>query len=90
VAEYVTSHGLIEEPAFSWWVPNTLMKRNAIISAVNKRYWKRTHKYGIRVPKSIQEAYAIDEENGDHRWAESIQREMNNVRVAFKILEDGM
>jgi hypothetical protein len=90
VAEYDTRHGLTEEAACSWWVPYTLWKRNAIILAVNKRYWKRTHKCGIRVPKSIQEAYAMDEENGVHCWAESIQREMNNVRVAFKILKDGI
>jgi hypothetical protein len=89
VAEYVTAHGLVEEPAFIWWVPNTLKRRDAIISAVQKRYWKQSHKYGIRVPKSVQEAFEIDKENGDNCWAESIQKEMNNVRVAFRILEDG-
>jgi hypothetical protein len=67
----------------------TLARRDAIISAVNGRYWRQTHKYGIWVPKSIKEAFSIDEENGDHRWAESIQKEMNNVRVAFWILEEG-
>jgi hypothetical protein len=89
VAEYAIAHGLAEEPAFRWWVPYTLKKRDAIISAVNKRYAKRTHKYGIRVPKSVEEAFAIDKDNGDNRWAESIQKEMNNVRVAFNILEEG-
>jgi hypothetical protein len=51
-------------------------------------YNKRTHKYGIRVPKSVEEAYDIDKENGDDRWAKSIQKEMNNVKVAFHILDD--
>jgi hypothetical protein len=88
VVEYATSHGLADEPAFSWWVHYTLKKRDAIISAVNKRYWKRTYKDGIRVPKTIQEAFAIDKDYGDHRWADSIQKEMNNVRVAFKILDE--
>jgi hypothetical protein len=89
VAEYAIAHGLVEEPAFKWWVPQTLEKRNAIISAVGKRACQRTHKYGIRVPQTVQEAFDIDRENGDSRWAESIQKEMNNVRVAFKILEEG-
>ncbi|KAG7370183.1 reverse transcriptase RNA-dependent DNA polymerase [Nitzschia inconspicua] len=89
VAEYAVAHNLTEEPAFKWWVPFTLRKRDAIISAVNNRYWKRTHKFGIRVPKSVKEAYEIDRENGDNRWAESIQKEMNDVRVAFHILDDG-
>ena len=88
VAEYAVAHDLVEEPAFKWWVPFTLKKRDAIISAVNKRYWKRTHKYGIRIPKSVQEALEIDKENGDDRWAKSIQKEMNNVRIAFHILDD--
>jgi hypothetical protein len=88
LAEYAVAHDLSTEPAFSWWVPYTLKKRDAIISAVNKRYWKRTHKYGIRVPKSVEEAYEIDKENGDNRWAESIQKEMNDVYVAFHILDD--
>jgi hypothetical protein len=89
VAECAVAHGLVEEPAFIWWIPQTLARRDAIISAVNGRYWRQTHKYGIRVPKSIKDAFSIDEENGDHRWAESIQKEMNNVRVDFRILEEG-
>jgi hypothetical protein len=90
IAEYAIARELSDEPAFSWWVPYTLKKRDAIISAVNKRYWKRTHKYGIRVPKSVAEAYEIDKENGDDGWAQSIQKEMNAVCVAFHILEDGL
>jgi hypothetical protein len=69
IAEYAVAHDLSDEPAFSWWVPFTLKKRDAIISAVNERYWKRTHKYGIQVPKSVAEAYEIDKETGDNRWA---------------------
>ena len=88
VAEYVKAQGLMNEPVFRWWVPFTLKKRDSIISAVNQRYWKRTHKYGIRIPKSVAEAVEIDRENGDDRWARSIQEEMNNVRIAFRILDD--
>jgi hypothetical protein len=84
IAEYAVTHELSDgEPAFSWWVPFTLKKRDAIIYAVNKRYWKRTHKYGIRVPKSVAEAYEINKENGDDRWAQSIQKEMNAVRFPY-------
>ncbi|KAG7369941.1 hypothetical protein IV203_027687 [Nitzschia inconspicua] len=59
VAEYAVAHNLTEEPAFNWWVPYTLKKRDAIVSAVNNRYWKRTHKYGIRIPKTVKEAFEI-------------------------------
>jgi hypothetical protein len=64
----------------------TIKKRNAIIST--KRYRQRTHKYGIRVPNSVHKVFEIDRENGDTIWADSIQKEMNNVRVAFHILDD--
>jgi hypothetical protein len=49
----------------------------------------RTASSAVRSSKAVKEAFSIDKENGDHRWAESIQKEMNNVRVAFRILEDG-
>ncbi len=89
VAEYATARGIGDEPAFVWWVPYVLSKRDQIIAAVSKRYQKRTHKFGIRIPKDVEEAIKIDEENGNTLWQDAIAKEMGNVRVAFKILEDG-
>ena len=43
----------------------------------------------MKVSASIDQAYAIDEENGDHNWRDAIQKEMPNVIVTFKILEKG-
>ena len=37
VAEYVTACGIADEPAFTWWVPFTLKKRDRIVAAVNTR-----------------------------------------------------
>ena len=37
VAEFATARGINEEPAFSWWIPYTLRRRDRIISADNKR-----------------------------------------------------
>jgi hypothetical protein len=47
VAEYATNKNLHDEPAFAWWVPHVLKKRNRIIAAVTKRCHTRTHKFGI-------------------------------------------
>jgi hypothetical protein len=88
IAEYAVSCEIENEPAFSWWVPFTLKKRNRIIAAVNKRYHNKTHKFGIRMPKSVDEAYRIDLENGNTYWSDSIQKEMNAVMIAFRVLED--
>ena len=89
VAEYATAQSIAHEPAFAWWVPYTLKKRDRIIAVVNQRYLKRTHKFGIEVPKTIKRALEIDKENGNTLWRDAIAKEMQAVRIAFKMLEDG-
>jgi hypothetical protein len=67
-AEYAVTHGIDHEPAFNWWVPHVLKKCNRIISLVRKRttrYLKRTHKFGIEVPKTVKKALALDHKNGN-------------------------
>ncbi len=88
VAEYATARGFADEPAFSWWVPYTLRKRNSIIAAVNSRVKKQTHKFGLEVPTSVEHARRIDASNGNTMWYDAIAKEMYNVSVAFKILEE--
>jgi hypothetical protein len=49
-ATYAKILGIDNEPAFNWWVPHVLRKRDHIILLVRKRnprYLKRTHKFGI-------------------------------------------
>jgi len=84
VADYVKSRGIEEEPAFAWWTPHVQRKRDHFINKVKSKYWERTHKYGIRVPKSIEEAIKIDRENGNTLWQDAIKLEMTNNRVAFE------
>ena len=87
VAEYCISHKLEDEPALAWWVPYTLRKKQHIISAVNQRVKKTTHKYGVRVPNSLHHAYKLDEENNNSVWRDAIKKEMANVSAAFDILD---
>jgi hypothetical protein len=61
LAEYAATKNLHDKPAFAWWVPHVLKKRNIIIAAVTKRYHKRTHKFGVQVPKTWDEAVKLDE-----------------------------
>ena len=65
-----------------------LKKRNCIISKVKLKYWQRTHKYGIRIPKSIAEAKLIDAENGDSLWMDAVRMDMKNVLIAFEEYDD--
>ncbi len=66
IAEYAVKMQLAEEPAFAWWVPYTLRKRNRIIAnKLKSKYWIRTHKFGIKIPKTVAQARQFDEENGN-------------------------
>jgi len=67
-----------------------LRKRNWIIAVVNKQYIKRTHEFGIKVLKTIKRALEIDKENGNSLWKDAIAKGMQTVRIAFKILEEGL
>mmetsp|Transcript_44940 Transcript_44940/g.109124 ORF Transcript_44940/g.109124 Transcript_44940/m.109124 type:complete len:481 (-) Transcript_44940:1244-2686(-) len=88
-AEYAVSRGIEDEPAFAWWVPYVLKKRDRIISKLRTRYHKTTHKFGIELPKDLEHAYRIDKANKNSLWHDAVSLEMKCVRVAFKILDDG-
>jgi hypothetical protein len=56
LAEYAVQRRIAGEPAFAWWVPHVLKKRNRIIGKVKAKHWVRTHKFGVKLPKSVEEA----------------------------------
>ena len=78
---------LEDEPAFCWWVPYVLRKRDYIISAVKSRFRKTTHKYGIEIPKSQEEAFCFDKKNSNSFWSDTLQKEMTNIGIDFEILD---
>ena len=88
VAEFAVAQGIDTEPAFAWWVPYTLRKRDRIIASIRTRVRKKTHKYGIELPKSVDHALEMDRQNDNHYWRDAIAKEMYNNSVAFKILEE--
>ena len=88
-AEFAKSRGIDDESAFAWWVPHMLKKRNAIISPMKVRLRKTTHKYGIKIPTSVNHAMEIDRKNENTMWKDALALEMFNVGVAFEILEEG-
>jgi len=80
VAEYSVANKIDEEPAFRWWVRKVLRRKRRIISKVKSRYWRTTHKFGIRLPHSVKEAYEIDDANGNTFWRDAIQKEMKKIK----------
>jgi hypothetical protein len=93
VGAYVIAHGIQDEPAFAWWVPYVMRKRDIIVSMVNSRVRRTTHKYGIEMPAPgrdiVQKAIDLDRKNGDTFWMDSLAKEMRNLNIAFEYLELG-
>jgi hypothetical protein len=84
VTEYAATKSLLDTPGFFWWAPHVLKKRTRSSAAVTKRYHKRTHKFGIEVPKSWHDCVRLYKENDNTLWQDEVRKEMKNVRIAFK------
>jgi hypothetical protein len=65
LAEFAKARSIADEPAFAWWVPHNLRRRNAILSAVKARVRRKTHKYGIEIPTGLVWAKELDRINGN-------------------------
>ena len=89
VSEFAVARGVDSEPAFSWWVPYTLHRCDRIIDGVNSSVKRVTHNYGFQLPCIVQEAYALDEKNGNTFWSDALNRKMYNLKIAFDILPEG-
>ena len=76
-AEFVIAQGIDHKPALNWWVKHVLKKRNRIVAIISKqqtRYLKRSHKFGIELPKTVEQALTFDAKNGNTLWENAIQR----------------
>ena len=45
-----------------------------IIYAVNSQVKQTAHKYGLSVPRSVEEAYALDKKNGNNLCRDSLDK----------------
>jgi hypothetical protein len=75
-ADFAILNCIDKEPAFAWWVPHVIKKHDAIVAKVKSKYWERTHKYGIEIPKTIKRARELDAINGNTLWWDSLCDEM--------------
>ena len=87
LAEYAHLHRIADQPAFHWWVPYVIKKKQRIISKIKSKYWSRTTKFGIRIPKTVEEAEALDHANQNTFWMDAVREEMKNVRAAFELYD---
>ena len=90
VAEYAVANQIDHKPAFAWWVNTVLSQQQRIISKVQKKYWRTTHKYGIKLPHTAIEALKIDVKTNTNHWSRAIEKELSKVKVAWKVRDDLM
>ena len=72
------------EPVFAWSVPHTLKKRNQTIAKVKAKYWLKTHKFRIKVPKSMKQAIEFNRENVNKLWWDAVCKDMKSICPAFE------
>ena len=68
-----------------------LKKRDITILMVKKRsvcYLKKTHTFGIQLPKTVVEDYRIHKEKGNNLWTRAISNEITDTKVIFKLLKE--
>ena len=73
LAEFAFAKDIHNEPAFKWWVFKTLKKRDYLIKKISTRHpmHKGNMKFGIQVPRNVDEALELDRKNGNSFWQRS-------------------
>ena len=48
-----------------------------------------SHKYGVQLPSTVQEAFDINGENGNTLLCDALKKDTENLKVTFEIIPDG-
>ena len=59
-------------------------KKNRIIAEIKSKYWIRTHKLGIEISKSVEDAQRTDQSKHNTNGWDDICKEMKNFLVTFE------
>ena len=89
-AKFAVTRGIDDEPAFKWWVPYTLRRRDRITYDLNKRISRTIHTHDVELQTLVTRDKKPEKKNGNTLWMDAIIREIENLNIAFDILEDGV
>jgi len=89
IAEYAKANNIMNEPAFRWWATHVLKKSTHIVQAMKSMVRKGHSKFGIQVPRTVEEALLLDKKNGNDLWEKALAKEMKNVKIAFEFYKPG-
>jgi len=88
VAMYAQKKNLLEQAMWRWaghYIKNKKRMNNMYRQMMASKRKKTGPKYqfGVRVPRSIKEAYELDELNKDSGWADAIQKEVTILKDTY-------
>jgi hypothetical protein len=87
LARYARDHNLLAGSAWKWanrYVKPLRNFLNMIRQILLKRKKRKVKfQYGFKVPRNVNEAYKFDNENGDTKWADAIQKEVNLLKDEY-------
>ena len=72
--DYEEANEFIYKPAFAWWDPFTVNKKDKIIAKVKYQMKKVIHNYGLEVPRNITHTYELDYRNNNTLCADAINK----------------
>ncbi|KAL7569694.1 hypothetical protein ACA910_018563 [Epithemia clementina (nom. ined.)] len=87
-AEYAVANCLTTEPAFVWWVLQTLKSRDRIIKQFKAQVKRKPEKFGIEIPTNVERALEIDRETNTSFWQNALAKEMGNIHPAIELLPE--
>ena len=89
-AEFIVAQNIDCKPAVNWWVKHVLRKSDRIVASIRKqqtRYQKKSHKFGIELPMTLEQALALDAKNGNTLWADAITKELQYVNIKLRFYQ---
>lgn len=89
-AEYAKANNVGDGPAFQWWVPYTLCKRDTIIASAKARIKTTSIKFGMVVPRSKKHTRELDIENNSTFWEDAIALEIGAIPPALDLTHDNV
>ena len=51
---------------------------------MKSKYWRTTHKFGIKFPNNVKETLRIDKEAGKYFLEKELNKDMSKIKVAWQ------
>ena len=88
LAQFAKEHDMLDKPG--WKNLKKIARRAKVLQRMvnaNKRaqrYNTVVYKFGVRLPRNVQEAYDLDAKNGNTYWADAIKTELGQI-IDYKV-----